>query len=389
MNLRPRLQDDFRIAIFRGRQGLEQIRQDWQAITDRMVGRRHYFHLWEWHRDYLDTLADEPDAAVFFMAYLGSVPVAVLPLRSTTVRQAGCRLRILETPYHKHMPLSDMICDPDPVHSDIPRRMMGHLRGALQNGWDVLFLRGLLAESSTVARGWATLPGPRMQIVQSRCDSLHYANHEELLAKVSRKFRNNLRYARERLAKLPGARFEFVRDPALLPEAFAHFIRVEASGWKGGGGKGTAIGLDPQLRSFYEKLLGSFGATGKCQINLLMLGDECIAGQFWLRLDGTLYMLKTGYAEHHAHISPGHMLLEESIRQSSSEADPIHCWNLNNRVTWLDPWKPTYEAICDLWIYNRNPRGLATFGWASANRILRSIYRKLKSCRPCHGSNGI
>ncbi|MCX6880641.1 MAG: GNAT family N-acetyltransferase [Verrucomicrobia bacterium] len=380
MNRCPHSIADLQIAVFRGRQGLEQIRQDWKAITDRMVGHRHYFHLWEWHRDYLDTIAVEPDAAVFYVAYLASVPMALLPLRASTVRQDGCSLRILETPYHKHMPLSDIICDPDPEHSDIPGRMIDYLRSSSRNGWDAILLRGLLAESSSVCQWWATLPGPRIQIMRSRCDSLHYANHEKLLANVSKKFRDNLRYARNKLAKLPEARFEFVRDPALLPEAFAHFIRVEASGWKGDGGTGTAIGLDPKLRSFYEKLVGSFGATGKCQINLLMLGDECIAGQFWLRLDGTLYMLKTGYAENHAHISPGHMLLEECIRRSSSEVDPILCWNLINRVKWLDSWKPSYEAVCDLWIYNRTPRGLAKYGWASAIRILRSMYRKAKEC---------
>ena len=385
---RPHPQADLQIAVFRGRQGLVQIRQDWQAITDRMVEHRHYFHLWEWHHSYLETIASEPDAAVYHVAYLASVPMAVLPLRSSTMRQGGCRLRILESPYHKHMPLCDIICDPDPEHSDILERMVHHLRYSLRNTWDAILLRGLLAESSAACRWWAALPGPRIQIARGRCDSLHYANHGEMLANISRKFRNNLRYARNRLAKLPEARFEIVRDPALLPAAFAHFIRVEASGWKGESGTVSAIGLHPQLCAFYEKLASCFGATGKCQINLLMLGDECIAGQFWLRLDGTLYMLKTGYAQHHAHISPGHMLLEECIRQSSSETNPIHCWNLNNRVKWLDPWKPSYEAVCDLWIFNRTPHGLAMYGWASVIRVLRSIYRNLKSCRPCQVPSG-
>jgi hypothetical protein len=41
----------------------------------------------------------------------------------------------------------------------------------------------------------------------------------------------------------------------------------------------------------------SFGASGHCQINLLVLGDQCVAGQFCLWLDETLYILKIGYLE--------------------------------------------------------------------------------------------
>lgn len=379
----------FRVAIFRGSQGLDQIRQDWTAITDRMVGHRHYFHLWEWHRAYLDSLATEPDASVFYVAYLASVPMAILPLRLSVVRQAGFRFRVLETPYHKHMPLSDMVCDPAPEHSDIPGRMIDSLRRSARNCWDAILLRGLLAESSPMGRGWVTLPGPRIQIVRSRCDSLHYASHEELLANVSKNFRSNLRKARNKLAKLPQVKYDFVRDSALLPEAFARFIRVEASGWKGIGGTNSAIGLDTQLRSFYERLLRSFGPSGGCQINLLMLGDDCIAGQFCLRLDGTLYILKIGYSESHAALAPGNLLLEECIRRSSSGMDPVHCWNLISDVSWHHHWEPSQEVVFDLWICRRTPRGHACHALASVKQSLRSYYQKLKprltdrECRRC------
>ncbi len=376
-----RLQEELVIAVFQGLRGLEQIRRDWDSITERMTGRRHYFHLWEWHRQYLETLADEPDSALFHVAYRASVPVAVLPLRSTTMRQAGFTLKVLELPFHKHMSLSDMICDPAPGHADIPRLMMAHLRSDCRKDWDVIVLRGLLAESSSLGRGWAELPGPLIRVARDRCDSLRHATPEAMLATVSKNFRNNLRKARNKLAQLPEASFEFVRDPALLPAAFEHFLRVEASGWKGAGGTGTAIGLDPQLRSFYEKVMESSGASGHCQINLLMLGDRCVAGQFCLRLDGTLYILKIGYAENQAQIAPGNMLLEECLRRSSAEPDPIHCWNLISGVAWHDDWKPTSEAVSDLWLYNRTPRGLASYGWTVAAQYCRSVCRNLKNRR--------
>jgi transposase-like protein len=58
---------------------LQQIRQDWTAIIDRMVGGQHS-QLWEWRRDYLDTIADDSESAFFIVAYREEVPLAVLPL---------------------------------------------------------------------------------------------------------------------------------------------------------------------------------------------------------------------------------------------------------------------------------------------------------------------
>ena len=366
------------IAIFRGRLGLLNIRQDWKEITDRMLGRRHYFHLWEWHRDYLETLVDDPDEAFFLVAYRAKIPMAVLPLCSSTMKQNWCELKILKLPHHKHMSLSDMICDPSPEHADIPGHLIEHLRSSMRTGWDMLLMRGILAESSTMSRWWAAVPRPRIQLVQDRCDTLSCVAYDELLGNVSKNFRNNLRKARNKLAKLPETKFDFVREPALLPEAFSHFIRVEASGWKGDKGTGTAIGLHEQLRSFYGKLMNSFGATGSCQINLLRVGDECIAGQFCLRLDATLYILKIGYSENHSHLAPGNMLLEECIRQSLMDVDPIQNWNLISGVSWHNDWKPSHEAVCDLWIYNRTLRGLVLYGWGAGVRLCRSIFRELR-----------
>jgi hypothetical protein len=176
-----------------------------------MAGRRHYFHLWEWHRQYLETLAVDPDSAVFYVAYWASLPVAVLPLRATTMRRAGFTLKVLELPFHKHMSLSDMICDPSLGHADIPRRMMAHLRSGFRRDWDAIVLRGLLAESASFGRGWEEIPGPRIRVGRGRCDSLRHASPEDMLSTVSKNFRNNLRKARNKLARIPEASFEFLR----------------------------------------------------------------------------------------------------------------------------------------------------------------------------------
>jgi hypothetical protein len=49
-------------------------------------------------------------------------------------------------------------------------------------------------------------------------------------------------------------------------------------------------------------------------------------------LDRTLYILKIGYSKNHFHLAPGNMLLEQCVRHSSLDEDPIQKWNLISGV---------------------------------------------------------
>ncbi len=77
------------------------------------------------------------------------------------------------------------------------------------------------------------------------------------------------------------------------------------------------------------------------------------------------------------------MLLKVCLRRSSAEPDSIQSWNLISGVSWHGDWKPTQEAVSGLWLYNRNPRGLALYGWTVAARFARPLCRKLNNRR--HG----
>src|SRR5690606_17756733 len=100
-----------------------------------------------------------------------------------------------------------------------------------------------------------------------------------LLDRLSKNFRGSLRKARNKLARLAGVEVRWAREPAEIYPAFERFLEVEASGWKGDGGIGTAIQLDPTLRAFYGGLMQRLAQTGRARINLMMHGDRVMAGQ--------------------------------------------------------------------------------------------------------------
>ncbi len=65
---------------------------------------------------------------------------------------------------------------------------------------------------------------------------------DETFSALSKNFRGNLRKARNKLAKLEGVEFVSARGPEELASALEVFLDVEASGWKGASGTGTASG---------------------------------------------------------------------------------------------------------------------------------------------------
>lgn len=273
-------------------------------------------------------------------------------------------VRLLEIPHHPHMLLADFICGANAADEDLLCSVVEHLRASAVHEWDVLLLPNVL-ENSCAERcldrrrvDWT------LRETSSRCDFLEYAGYEEFLAAVSKNFRGNLRKARNKLAKME-ASFLFINDRRQLADAFEQFCRIEASGWKGRQGTGTAIELDVRLKAFYRALIDNFGAKDSCQINLLMASDICLAGQFCLRTNGTLHILKIGYDESHASVAPGNMLLEQLIRRSAFAESRASRINLVTGVQWHDDWKPRSEKVSNVWIYNHNARGAALFGLAN------------------------
>jgi hypothetical protein len=102
-----------------------------------------------------------------------------------------------------------------------------------------------------------------------------------------------------------------------LPE----FLALEASGWKGR--NGTAILNDPKDVAFYTTLVRNFAAESQWEWHVIRVGERVVTAQMGVRCGGTLMLPKYAYDEEFAECTPGHLLMEEVIKEAFSRPDLI------------------------------------------------------------------
>ncbi|KZY40593.1 hypothetical protein A3732_19570 [Oleiphilus sp. HI0050] len=101
------------------------------------------------------------------------------------------------------------------------------------------------------------------------CDYLDLTQRRSSEDCISKNFRNNLRKASKKFAITQDIEIETSKDKGKLPSLYQEFLRVESSGWKGGGGTATAIALNSELVAFYEELVNSSGQGYYCEISII------------------------------------------------------------------------------------------------------------------------
>lgn len=171
------------------------------------------------------------------------------------------------------------------------------------------------------------------------------------------KLKRNLRRLRKQLNEEGDIRVETATDADTLALAFEQFLLVEASGWKGNNQHASAISEDKSLTEFYRSLLEPETSGLNPEINLLWCNDECIAAQFGLRTNNCLSLLKIGYNENFARFSPGYLLLESILDQTSKRG--IKTLSLVTSPPWAERWHPNTVPVWHISYYNQSTRGMA------------------------------
>lgn len=341
-------------------QGLELLRGAWEEILSEAQHFR-FFHMWEWYYCYLKCIVPTPDDYLFFLFTKNKTPIAILPLRFTGLSLEGFKIRALSFPSHDHVPLCDMICRKDAL--DVPLfAILGQYLKEQNQGWDVMVLRHLL-EDAFVMQAMQRHPPARFLIRhEGGCDFniTKGKTYESYISELSKNFRRSIKRARQYLEELPSVSFSFTNQKEELEKELEAFFYVEASGWKGNAGTGSAIRLHPELVSFYRELTGIFSASGKVLINTLAADGRCLAAQFCLLADKTVYMLKVGYDEAYGRYAPGKLLNDRFIKRCLEDPS-VECINYATDTSWHADWAPgTYKkSIC--YIYNSSPAGLASY----------------------------
>lgn len=145
---------------------------------------------------------------------------------------------------------------------------------------------------------------------------------EDYWAARGKNLRTNLKKQRARLARDGVAlRLEAVRDAEGLAAAVSDYARLEAAGWKAGGGTAVAPG-DTQSR-FYADMLAAFARApqgGACAYRY-WYGERLAAMDLCIEDDrGCLIVLKTTYDEALAEGSSPALLMREEATRALFEA---------------------------------------------------------------------
>ena len=363
------------VEVYQGRPGLEAVAGDWQRLLENL-GHRRFFHSLGWWKSCLNALDDDLGQVSFFVVKRAGQAVAIFPLQCQVRSCCGLSVRQWALPAHMHMPLNDILCDPGTAITEAVAALSRALREDTFGGWDVLNFTEVLAESM-LARQVINARGGLAALKQTKtCDSLPCTgSYEEMTAQFSNNFRSNLNKARNKLARNKDVEFRSTTDQPALNSAFQDFLNIEASGWKGAKGTGTAIKLHPELVSFYQSLIDELSPTREVMINSLLVGGKTIASQFCVKDRDTLYVLKLAYDEEWSRVAPGNMLLEQVIMKGIQDRH-FRYINLVGNPPWFKAWRPEGTAVYTLWLFNLTPAGLALCGIAKMKQWLRPYYYK-------------
>jgi len=368
--------DNVNIKTYRGLAGLDEIATEWNFITNAMEYKR-FFHLVEWYRCYLSALEDQPDTVLFTVVYIGNDPEAIFPLKISSRRILGLKMKVLQLPSHPHMCLNDfVVARLERVNTYVPL-VLNHLRETPELSWDYIYLPRVLEESAAAI---ALAEQSKILAVQrscGQCDYLTVRPYNLIFQGFSSTFRNNIRRAKKRAETFGKITYTSVSKRPELDVAYELFLDVEASGWKGKKGIGTAIKLDKKLESFYRCLMESYSKFGGCEIHIMWHDEKPIAVEFSLITDGTLYTLKIGYDESYASCSPGH-LLREYLMRYCGEKRGINFNNLVTDASWHSQWKPDSYNVFHYYICKQTMRGWVAYMYQKTLLQIRPVWLILK-----------
>lgn len=131
--------------------------------------------------------------------------------------------------------------------------------------------------------------------------------------------RANLKKQRARLEREGVVlRLEAVRDAGAMEAAVADYARLEAAGWKAGGG--TAVAPGDRQSSFYGAMLAAFARHDGACVWRYWYGDRVAAMDLCIEDAGCLIVLKTAYDEALAGSSSPALLMREEATRALFEA---------------------------------------------------------------------
>jgi hypothetical protein len=337
----------WRIVEYRGRSGLERLEDDWRRLYAEMPARSRY-HAYEAHLAYAGNFMAAPDRLRYLALSDGERVRAICPLEAAQDTSLRIPIPVWRLPWHLHWRVTDVLCPDSEARKALIPAVARFLRQDPE-GRRLLVL-GPLPEDSDV---WDGLHGMRpgeycLHMTRPSFFLDCETTYDELLGGLTKHFRRNLRSHRNKLESLEDVRFVTASGRAGLEALGAElnaFMTVEASGWKGQGGTGSAVRLHPELAAFYRDLAAAIsGSEDRCEINSLYVEGRCVASQFCVRTGQDYAILKIGYDEAYARLGPGQLLFDTTLERCCSDPE-IKRLDLVGDASWCKDWHTAERSM--------------------------------------------
>ena len=346
------------VKSFVGEAGIRTLAPAWRALTARLTLRRHFHHI-EWYLALAHTLERHNLGQLQCIAVFsdGGELAAVLPCRAGRTQIGPVEIKEIRLA-SDHIDAStarDFIIAPNLAVTNFFEGFVRYM-AEHDSSWDVIQLPGILEDSLAVT----ALKHTELSILQTpsnwgRIALVSCGSGIDPFACLSKGFRQNLRTSHHKLDPTK-VTFEIARTESGLAKLLPEFLKVESSGWKGT--LGTSAAKDPVTNTFLLQLIYHFGPTGGCEIRLMRYGDQPIAALFGITTDRIWYIFRIGYDETHHRASPGHLIIENLLRQNV--ADKLFTTlTPYNAPPWFQAWKPNQTLqIFNVYIFRQSSQGM-------------------------------
>ncbi len=281
-----------------------------------------------WQRDPAATPFQSPDWLLPWTRHLwgggklrvfavrhGREPVAFAPLFlwGFGPRTEAVRLSFLGAGISDHL---DLIAAPE-FALPAARCVLRHL-AATRSEWHICDLQELPPGSPLLA---VEIP-PELAWRNARCGVCPVlrlpATFDELLSSVNGAFRHNLRTAQHRLHQAGAVGFLSESTDTGPPEPLLlDLFRLHSARWRHRGEAGVLSAR--RLRRFHLEAASRLAAAGGLRLHGLRLNGQTIAVQYDLRRGPRHYFYLSGFDPAFARLSPGIVLMAETIRRAIEE----------------------------------------------------------------------
>lgn len=336
--------------------------EQWTQLQDGCYDQ-NFYHDWRWNNGLKQYLLPK-------LRWIGcfdqSDLIAVLPF------EYNDHSKVISLPEHSQIDLVDLIIKPQHVTVAWFNQLLGFFDLTFK-GWSQFSIHPTL-ETSAIYKLYSQYKG--LKHVDPYLKNAHFdVSESESLKSISKKHLKNVGRLQRKLEKEQGE-LSF-NHGSHLDQDVTSFLEIENKSWKGADGQNTSILLDNKLEAFYCYIAEAFSTTDDCHLSLCKLGSAPIAGQFALRSNQRLSLVKIAYDPEYQNYAPGNILLSDCLAYcAQSHFKEV---NLVTGPDWADRWHPQIHMVHWLTFYRANTTGYTEWLKVQAKDTFRPILAKFKN----------